>query len=43
MGLDETALKGFTASLTAYNEAHNKLGLMAMQIQNRAGIEANIK
>lgn len=43
VGLDDTALKRFTASLPAYNEAHNKLGLMAMQIQNRAGIGANIK
>ena len=43
VGLDDTTLKRFTASLPAYNEVHNKLGLMAMQIQNRAGIGANIK
>lgn len=43
VGLDETALKRFTASIPAYNEAHNKLGLMAMQIQNQAGIGENIK
>lgn len=40
---DETALMRFTASLPAYNEVHNKLGLMTMQIQNRAGIGIYIK
>lgn len=43
VGFDETALMRFTASLPAYNEVHNKLGLMTMQIQNRAGIGIYIK